>query len=64
MAPAPEQQQQQQQRHDVTFEVADVMTRDFPEGWFDAVFIRDTLLHLENKPALFARWVGGGLGVR
>jgi phosphoethanolamine N-methyltransferase len=44
----------------VTFEVADVMTRDFPEGGFDAVYSRDTLLHLGDKPALFARWVWGG----
>lgn len=47
--------QQQQAPHDVTFEVADVMTRDFPDASFDAVISRDALLHVEDKPALFGR---------
>ena len=50
------------QRYDVTFEVADVMTRDFPGESFDAVHSRDALLHLEDKQQLFKRWVVGGIG--
>jgi hypothetical protein len=46
------------QRYDVTFEVADVMTRDFPAESFDAVHSRDSLLHLHDKQRLFSRWVG------
>jgi hypothetical protein len=48
---------QQQAPHDVTFEVADVLTRDFPEGSFDVVVSRDSLLHVEDKQRLFARCV-------
>jgi hypothetical protein len=44
-----------QQPHDVTFEVADVLTRDFPESSFDVVVSRDSLLHVEDKQTLFAR---------
>jgi ubiquinone/menaquinone biosynthesis C-methylase UbiE len=44
-----------QQPHDVTFEVADVLTRDFAQASFDVVVSRDSLLHVEEKQALFAR---------
>eukprot|EP00879_Flechtneria_rotunda_P010325 GHRR01010796.1.p1 GENE.GHRR01010796.1~~GHRR01010796.1.p1 ORF type:complete len:276 (+),score=102.66 GHRR01010796.1:277-1104(+) len=46
---------QQQAPHDVTFEVADVLTRDFPAGAFDVCISRDSLLHVEDKQALFSR---------
>ena len=40
---------------DVTFEIADCLTRDFPEASFDVVYSRDTILHIADKPALFRR---------
>ena len=39
----------------VSFEVSDATKRDLPEASFDAVFSRDALLHVADKPALFAR---------
>jgi hypothetical protein len=48
--------QQQQAPHDVTFEVADVMTRDFQQGCFEVCVSRDALLHVQDKQALFSRW--------
>lgn len=45
----------QQVPHDVTFEVADALTRDFPEASFDAVYSRDVLLHVADKPRIFGR---------
>ncbi|KAF6264581.1 S-adenosyl-L-methionine-dependent methyltransferase [Scenedesmus sp. NREL 46B-D3] len=47
--------QQQQMPHDVTFEVADVLTRDFDQGSFDVCVSRDALLHVQEKQALFSR---------
>lgn len=49
--------QVQQAPHDVTFEVADVLTRDFAECSFDAVISRDALLHVPaaDKGTLFNR---------
>jgi 2-polyprenyl-3-methyl-5-hydroxy-6-metoxy-1,4-benzoquinol methylase len=49
--------QQQQAPHDVTFEVADVLTRDFEQGSFDVCVSRDALLHVQDKQALFSRCV-------
>lgn len=46
---------QQQAPHDLTFEVADVLTRDFPGGSFDVCLSRDSLLHVQDKQQLFAR---------
>lgn len=37
----------------VTFEVADATTRQFPDSAFDVVYSRDTILHIEDKLALF-----------
>lgn len=39
----------------VSFEVSDATKRDFPDGTFDVVISRDTLLHIGNKPAIFKR---------
>ena len=39
----------------VSFEVSDCCKRDFPEGSFDVVISRDTLLHIGDKPTLFKR---------
>ncbi|XP_067103955.1 phosphoethanolamine methyltransferase isoform X1 [Osmerus mordax] len=40
----------------VDFEVADATKRSFPEGSFDVVYSRDTILHIDNKLALFKRF--------
>ena len=37
------------------FEVADVMEREFEADSFDVIYSRDAILHVEDKPALFAR---------
>uniref|UniRef100_A0A8C7JH13 phosphoethanolamine N-methyltransferase n=1 Tax=Oncorhynchus kisutch TaxID=8019 RepID=A0A8C7JH13_ONCKI len=36
----------------VHFEVADATKREFPEGSFDVVYSRDTILHIDDKLAL------------
>ncbi|CAI5494648.1 unnamed protein product [Closterium sp. Naga37s-1] len=38
------------------FEVADCLTRNFPDASFDCIYTRDTLLHIQDKPFLFARF--------
>ncbi|XP_056295141.1 phosphoethanolamine methyltransferase isoform X2 [Pseudoliparis swirei] len=40
----------------VQFEVADATRRSFPEGSFDVIYSRDTILHIEDKLALFKRF--------
>ena len=40
----------------VQFEVADATKRTFPEGSFDVVYSRDTILHIDDKLALFKRF--------
>ncbi|CAJ1058480.1 phosphoethanolamine methyltransferase isoform X1, partial [Xyrichtys novacula] len=40
----------------VQFEVADATKRIFPEGSFDVVYSRDTILHIDDKLALFKRF--------
>uniref|UniRef100_A0A8C7Z0A2 phosphoethanolamine N-methyltransferase n=1 Tax=Oryzias sinensis TaxID=183150 RepID=A0A8C7Z0A2_9TELE len=40
----------------VQFEVADATKRTFPEGSFDVVYSRDTILHIDDKLALFRRF--------
>lgn len=37
----------------VQFEVADATKRVFPEGTFDVVYSRDTILHISDKLELF-----------
>ncbi|KAJ3670686.1 hypothetical protein LUZ60_008112 [Juncus effusus] len=37
----------------VEFEVADCTKKDYGEGAFDVVYSRDTILHIQDKPALF-----------
>jgi phosphoethanolamine N-methyltransferase len=39
----------------VSFEVSDATRRDLPPASFDAVHSRDALVHVADKPALFAR---------
>uniref|UniRef100_A0A8C5GVR6 phosphoethanolamine N-methyltransferase n=1 Tax=Gouania willdenowi TaxID=441366 RepID=A0A8C5GVR6_GOUWI len=40
----------------VQFEVADVTKRTFPEASFDVIYSRDTILHIDDKLALFKRF--------
>nr|XP_040031376.1 phosphoethanolamine methyltransferase [Gasterosteus aculeatus aculeatus] len=40
----------------VQFEVADATRRSFPEGSFDVIYSRDTILHIDDKLALFKRF--------
>ncbi|GAB4815755.1 hypothetical protein N2152v2_002801, partial [Parachlorella kessleri] len=39
----------------VSFEISDCTKRKFPEDSFDVVYSRDTILHIHDKAALFAR---------
>uniref|UniRef100_A0A672IYR3 phosphoethanolamine N-methyltransferase n=1 Tax=Salarias fasciatus TaxID=181472 RepID=A0A672IYR3_SALFA len=40
----------------VQFEVSDATKRTFPEGSFDVIYSRDTILHINDKLALFKRF--------
>ncbi|XP_023633170.1 phosphomethylethanolamine N-methyltransferase-like [Capsella rubella] len=35
------------------FEVADCTTKIYPDNSFDVIYSRDTILHIQDKPALF-----------
>ncbi|XP_062821194.1 uncharacterized protein LOC134294345 [Anolis carolinensis] len=41
----------------VQFELGDATRRMFPEGSFDVVYSRDTILHVADKPLLFQRFL-------
>lgn len=40
----------------VQFEVADATRRTFPQGSFDVIYSRDTILHIDDKLDLFKRF--------
>ncbi|KAM7279531.1 hypothetical protein ACFE04_006665 [Oxalis oulophora] len=47
----------------VEFEVADCTTKEYPEGSFDVIYSRDTILHIQDKPSLFRtfyKWLKPG----
>ncbi|KAF3650361.1 Phosphoethanolamine N-methyltransferase [Capsicum annuum] len=47
----------------VEFEVADCTVKTYPEGSFDVIYSRDTILHIQDKPALFQsfyKWLKPG----
>ncbi|CAN4118115.1 unnamed protein product [Withania somnifera] len=47
----------------VEFEVADCTKKTYPDGTFDVIYSRDTILHIQDKPALFSsfyRWLKPG----
>ncbi|KAL0429554.1 UNVERIFIED_CONTAM: Phosphoethanolamine N-methyltransferase 1 [Sesamum radiatum] len=47
----------------VEFEVADCTKKEYPDGTFDVIYSRDTILHIQDKPALFRsfyRWLKPG----
>lgn len=39
----------------VRFEIGDVTKHDYPAGFFDVIYSRDSLLHVKNKRTLFER---------
>ncbi|EYU33965.1 hypothetical protein ABFS83_09G056000 [Erythranthe nasuta] len=47
----------------VEFEVADCTKKEYPDGTFDVIYSRDTILHIQDKPALFRsfyKWLKPG----
>ncbi|KAM3350737.1 hypothetical protein ACQJBY_023050 [Aegilops geniculata] len=47
----------------VEFEVADCTTKTYPDNTFDVIYSRDTILHIQDKPALFRsffKWLKPG----
>ncbi|PON62187.1 Phosphoethanolamine N-methyltransferase [Parasponia andersonii] len=47
----------------VEFEVADCTTKTYPDNSFDVIYSRDTILHIQDKPALFRsfyKWLKPG----
>ncbi|KAK9925754.1 hypothetical protein M0R45_023019 [Rubus argutus] len=45
------------------FEVADCTTKKYPDNTFDVIYSRDTILHIQDKPALFRsfyKWLKPG----
>ncbi|XP_024022153.1 phosphomethylethanolamine N-methyltransferase [Morus notabilis] len=47
----------------VEFEVADCTKKTYPENSFDVIYSRDTILHIDDKPALFRsfyKWLKPG----
>lgn len=50
-------------RCSVEFEVADCTKKTYPDGSFDVIYSRDTILHIQDKPALFKsfyKWLKPG----
>lgn len=41
----------------VSFEIADIMTCDLRPNFYDVIYSRDTILHIEDKLTLFKRQV-------
>lgn len=47
----------------VEFEVADCTKKEYPKNSFDVIYSRDTILHIQDKPALFRsfyKWLKPG----
>ncbi|CAL9240548.1 unnamed protein product [Arabidopsis halleri] len=47
----------------VEFEVADCTKKEYPDNTFDVIYSRDTILHIQDKPALFRtfyKWLKPG----
>ncbi|GMN46230.1 hypothetical protein TIFTF001_015420 [Ficus carica] len=47
----------------VEFEVADCTKKEYPENSFNVIYSRDTILHIQDKPALFrsfCKWLKPG----
>ncbi|KAK9278167.1 hypothetical protein L1049_027727 [Liquidambar formosana] len=49
--------------YSVEFEVADCTKKTYPDNTFDVIYSRDTILHIQDKPALFKsffKWLKPG----
>lgn len=47
----------------IQFEIGDITKQKFPDNYFDLIYSRDTILHIDNKPGLFAlfkKWLKPG----
>lgn len=38
------------------FEIGDICKQKFPENYFDVIYSRDTILHINDKEGLFAKF--------
>ncbi|XP_044467061.1 phosphoethanolamine N-methyltransferase 1-like [Mangifera indica] len=50
-------------KYSVEFEVADCTKKEYPDNTFDVIYSRDTILHIQDKPALFRsffKWLKPG----
>ncbi len=43
-------------KHRVQFHVEDATTMSYPQDFYDVVYSRDTILHIEDKAALFRKF--------
>lgn len=43
-------------KHRVQFHVEDATTMDYPESFYDVIYSRDTILHIEDKSSLFKKF--------
>ncbi|KAK9800739.1 hypothetical protein WJX73_003088 [Symbiochloris irregularis] len=43
--------------HKVSFDIADVTTCEVRDGSYDVIYSRDTILHIQDKPTLFKRFL-------
>ena len=41
----------------INFRLADISVIDLPEASYDVIYSRDTLLHIQNKPELFKKFI-------
>ena len=41
----------------VHFDICDATLVEFPENYFDVVYSRDTILHIQDKLTLFQKYV-------
>ena len=47
---------QKQKNLKVRFEIGDVTKQDYPLGYFDVIYSRDSLLHIHDKKMLFNKF--------
>lgn len=47
---------QDQKNLKVRFEIGDVTKHEYPFEYFDVIYSRDTILHIEDKRSLFNRF--------
>ena len=49
-------------RHRTQFHVDDATVMDYPDSFYDVVYSRDTILHIEDKLSLFKLFYKGPTG--